>query len=210
MRGLWRRESPLWKLAWAHRLKGGGQTIEVTWNQQAPAMTAEEWAAYSSSKLSVSFADGVCTQTWLVDGSGYNTAVRAINAYPYTDVGHIMYVRYDVFPDRSGSWGAECGGSVMADTTACTADQWNAVRLQAPATKKVWARPIIGNWRSGSSGTAGMVARIRNPVWVNLSVMYGVGNEPAKEEFERQCALNGIDLGSALPVDSGTVRTWRV
>lgn len=28
MRGLWRRESPLWKLAWAHRLKGGGGADE--------------------------------------------------------------------------------------------------------------------------------------------------------------------------------------
>lgn len=31
MIGLWRRESPIWRLAWAHRLKGGGESGEPVW-----------------------------------------------------------------------------------------------------------------------------------------------------------------------------------
>ena len=209
MRTLWRRESPIWRLAWAKKLKGGGQTIEVTWNQQAKAMTAEGWVAYDAAKVSTAFADGVCTMTWLVDGKGYSTGLRATN-YPFTDVGHVMYVRYDVLPDRNGGWGAESGGGGMPDQVDCVADQWNTVRLQSAATKKAWARPIIANWRGSSSGTTGMVVRVRNPVWVNLSVMYGAGNEPTMEEFERQCALNGIDLSRPVPEDAGTLRSWRV
>jgi hypothetical protein len=39
--------------------------------------------------------------------------------------------------------------------------------------------------------------------------MYGAGNEPTKEEFEAQCALNGIDLTTYNPYDEGTVIPWR-
>ena len=185
----------------------GSNVIDVTWNQQAKAMTADGWVPYDATKVSTAFADGVCTMTWLVDGKGYSTGLRATN-YPYTDVGHVMYVRYDVLPDRDGEWGAESGGGGMPVAVNCTANQWNAVRLQSAATKKAWARPIIANWRGSSSGTTGMEVQVRNPAWVNLSVMYGVGNEPTMEEFERQCVLNGIDLSTYQPEDAGTVRPW--
>lgn len=48
-------------------------------------------------------------------------------------------------------------------------------------------------------------------ILINLTKMYGAGNEPlTTEEFEADCALNGIDLTQYQEYDEGTERKWKL
>lgn len=57
--------------------------------------------------------------------------------------------------------------------------------------------------------SAGVVKKVKNPVLVDLTLMFGAGNEPATvEEFEHLCAINGVDLTKPQAYDEGTERSW--
>lgn len=58
---------------------------------------------------------------------------------------------------------------------------------------------------------AGDICKFKNPIQVDLTLMFGAGNEPATaEEFEQICMKNGVDLTQAQPYDAGTPLTWIV
>ena len=67
--------------------------------------------------------------------------------------------------------------------------------------------PRLGN---NDSIPEGVIAKVKNIVMVDLTKMYGVGNEPTRDAFEAECALNGIDLNSTFHINySGTEIPWK-
>ena len=52
----------------------------------------------------------------------------------------------------------------------------------------------------------GDYVKIKNVYYVDLTLMFGAGNEPTKAEFEHICEINGIDLTTYQPYDEGSDR----
>ena len=61
---------------------------------------------------------------------------------------------------------------------------------------------------NGYGPATGQTEQIKCPVIINLTQMYGAGNEPTAAEFERQCAINGVDLTNPITYNAGTTRSW--
>lgn len=62
----------------------------------------------------------------------------------------------------------------------------------------------------GYPASVGDSEQIKCPVVINLTTMFGAGNEPTTEQFEQQCLLNGVDLESPIPYNTGMTRYWRI
>lgn len=110
----------------------------------------------------------------------------------------------------NGVWGAEYNGGLQESAIVNEeADTW----YQCSTSNIYWRGTrnyaYINYYRGGITEHTGMVAQVKSPLMINLTQMFGLGNEPTKEEFEEQCILNGIDLTSALPYDEGSIREWK-
>ena len=57
--------------------------------------------------------------------------------------------------------------------------------------------------------TVGSTFDCKNLMAFDLTQMFGLGNEPTAAEFERICAINGIDLTTYQPYNAGTDR-WMI
>ena len=74
----------------------------------------------------------------------------------------------------------------------------------------------MSNWvfagypESTNNMPIGIIRKIKNVMLFDLTKMFGAGNEPSTvAEFERICALNGIDLTTYQPYDTGSDR-WLI
>lgn len=182
----------------------------VNWNQWLKPLTAENWQAYNSNYVDVTFENGIATSTWLTNNSGYQTSVR-------TKVGilqkskEIWYVSYMIKTSENNSkWGVEFNGGIQTTPIDnLEANVWGRCADQAIFWRGTRNYVYISNYKNSTGDHIGMTAQVKSPIFINLTQMFGPGNEPTKEEFEEQCALNGIDLTSALSYDEGSVREWK-
>lgn len=195
------------------RIMSQPRKIRVTWNQMVPPIKDGEWQPYNQNYTALTIADGIATSTWLRGGMGYNATSRPSKSdpiYSFTK-GDVAYLSYELNANRAASWSAEIGGGLGNTIPVfCQENVWGRVSLRNSETKTDVYRPLFPNLRTSSVGTVGLIAQFRNPIFINLTTMYGAGNEPSLAEFERQCALNGIDLTQYQPQDSGTVRSWYI
>ena len=72
-----------------------GNVIKVNWNQVCPTISQDTWQVYNSNYTSATFDNGICTQTYLKSGRGYEVTLRPIDATlsPCT-IGDIIYCSY--------------------------------------------------------------------------------------------------------------------
>lgn len=71
-------------------------------------------------------------------------------------------------------------------------------------------KPCIAGLNNISEIAVGTVFKIKDAMMVDLTQMFGLGNEPQTvAEFERICAINGIDLTTYQPYDAGSDR-WLI
>ena len=182
----------------------------VQWNQWLQPLTEENWNPYDANNISVAFSDGVAISEWLIDSGGYRTAIRNKALIPNPE-GHIWYVSYMVKHHAQDikRFGVEfAGGRQVRSIVAAEPDVWYQVSTVGSYYKGNNAFVYISN-ESNNEGEIGLIVETKSPVYVDLTQMFGAGNEPTKDEFEAQCALNGIDLTTYNPYDEGTVMPWR-
>lgn len=182
----------------------------VKWNQWLPALTDENWQAYNSNYINTTFENGVATSTWLTNNSGYQASVRTKNGVLQKNK-EIWYLSYMLKTSMSGgSWGAEFNGGLQNTSVYnLEANIWTRCSECSIYWRGTKNYTYISYYRAGIDEHTGMVAQVKSPIFINLTQMFGAGNEPSKEEFEEQCALNGIDLTSTLPYDEGSIREWK-
>lgn len=182
----------------------------VKWNQWLPPLTAENWQAYNTSNNDVQFENGIATSTWLNNTSGYSASVRT-KAEIVQKNKEIWYVSYMLKTSMSGGhWGIEYNGGLQNTLVlSLDSDTWTRCSDCSIYWKGNRNYVYISYYRGGINEHTGMVAQVKSPLFINLTQMFGAGNEPTKEEFEEQCILNGIDLTSALPYDEGSIREWK-
>lgn len=195
-------------------LAAGGVTT-VTWNQWAHPMTADYWGPQST-KATITFADEIATITYNTDAGGSDTCVRGKTEEQrhHPHIGEVWYNSFMLNPSfGNGMWSAEYCAIVNAIRATAEANVWTRVSSSVVANQERTAgyHLFIPSLRNTSAyPIAGKTSKVKNVALVNLTLMYGAGNEPTVDEFERQCRLNGIDLESPLPRDTGTLRTWRL
>lgn len=186
-------------------------SINVNWNQWAHEVTSDYWKVRDSSYSTAVFNDdGTVTVTYSKEG---NVAyLGAIYSYPGTYQvqqvdGDIWYGSYMVNANEETQWCGEFASGVRSAIKktfpANTWNRWSAFQT-ATERKKPFYFPYC------ETTTIGMTAQAKAPIWINLTQMYGAGNEPLTvEEFEHQCEINGINLNEYQPYTTGTIKSWR-
>lgn len=193
------------------------QSRTVVWNQMLSEMKDSLWKSYNTSKTALSISEGVGTITWKSRGGGYTYDITEVTNSTTVTTGDKIYTSYMIKPDF--------GGGTWSYGYTSKIDAQYRIRVTAPAG--VWTQ-VAGIMTVGGAGgtdqifmvdlrnytetavASGSIVFVKAPISVNLTKMYGAGNEPTKEEFERQCRINGIDLTAGLAQNiSGVTRTWR-
>lgn len=190
-----------------------GHRRKVKWNQWAKPLNADNYKPYNANYVSVAFNDGVATSTWLTDQYiGYNTSIRDKDGTNQVE-GEIWYVSYIMKSSKGGlDWGVEFnGGLQLTCVTNVPADEWIMCQGVGVCRRTAPNNFIyISNLKSVKSSEIGMTTQSKAPILINLTQMFGLGNEPETvEEFERICELNGIDLTTYQPYDEGSDR-WLI
>lgn len=185
----------------------------VQWNQWLQPLTEENWRAYDTSNNTVTFSeDGIATNEWVNTRGGYSSSIRNKVGTPQSE-GQVWYVSYMVRHHGQDTkyFGVECcGGRQFRSVVAAEPENWYRVSVVATYSRGTRNYVYIANISDAVQVEVGLTADIKAPIHINLTQMYGAGNEPTKDEFEAQCALNGIDLTTYNPYDEGTVIPWRM
>lgn len=189
--------------------------IQVVWNQQAYPINSDNWRAYSSTNISVTFNDGIATLLWLTNNGGsLGSLWGTSDAQRYHPViGEKWYGGYMLNPSfGTGRWSIEICNSINPFRLSADANVWSrlgVITIAANQQAKGY-HMLIPSLRNIDANQKDGTCMVKCPVLVNLTQMYGAGNEPEVSEFERQCSVNGIDLTTALPYNSGELRIWNL
>lgn len=182
----------------------------VIWNQLAFPLESDIWTPYNTNYISVTFNSGIATITYKSGTAGDNSAIRQTDGHGFpSDIGELFYVSVMMNPSFNTTFFMELSGTTdRADRVTAPANTWTRyAKVALPATDRARtdARAYIEIYNSSSANDT---EQIKSPIIISLTKMYGAGNEPTAAEFERQCALNGIDLTKYHPRDTGTPRHW--
>ena len=185
--------------------------IRVMWNNSEPPFSTDLYRPYDSSKSSLEdVSDGIVKQTWLNAGGGYSRTTRIKNVTRSVVLGHYYYLGYMINPSIGGMQiGAEYIGGRTFNGGTCPANTWTHLSVVDTCLKSGSYPVYYANYREGEGVYVGTYVLLKAPLLVDLTQMFGSGNEPTKAEFERQCAMNGIDLTASHTQDTtGTQRWW--
>lgn len=199
-------------LMWKGFEDGKRQTVTVTWNNYQPPFSTELYETYSSDVELENVSEGIIKQTWVNSISGgYARTFRLKERAPTVSTDHVYYLSY-MFnaPIDGANFSVEWAGGVLSDPVSSIANTWVLFSATTKGKANGIGRALFLNYRSGTNLYQGISVFAKAPLYVDLTLMFGAGNEPTLEEFERQCKINGIDLTESHPKDNGTERTWKI
>lgn len=194
-------------------LIGQGRRIRVVWNQAQHPFSTQYYKPYNSSNTSLEdVSNGIVKQTWTGGtGGGYGYATRHKEDKPTVRTDHIYYISYMINPSVARGFGIEFAGGFAILLKDCSANTWSRLSAVHEGVRNGLGLGYFGNKRSGAGMTIGDYVLLKSPIYIDLTQMFGSGNEPDLETFEKQCAQNGIDLTQSYPQDlNGTIRKWIV
>lgn len=182
---------------------------KVVWNQWMKELNANNFTAYNSNNINVSFSDGIATIEYLEALYSYRTAIKSIDFYP-VDTDDIIYSSFEIKqPENDTTWGSETTNR-QNTMNHVPANTWTKIAfiVNSNSTNGV-ANFILPECWSTNNVYVGLICQIRKPLIINLTQMFGEGNEPSTAaEFEALCSRNGIDLTQYQPYDEGTQMYW--
>lgn len=155
----------------------------VWWNQQFPA--ASEWKAHSV-QSSVSVSDGVITAT-LISGTPtvYSPAITITGGTIVTTIAkHKYYMACkfnpaaDGYPYLRNNTAFSSGGGVFGSKTT-RAGEWGSYENITSATATGGPAWYLGNAGNTSQIQIGDSFSIKDLMCIDLTAMFGAGNEPA-------------------------------
>lgn len=213
-----------------------GHHKKVQWNQLVKdgnftgnSIDGARWRASHDTKGTISISNNIaeweCIEvpayyyqagiTWTY-GSNYN--------YLQIPYNHKLYIRVDM----------RCSKAVSGRIYALVANGMHKYSIAVPIEANTWTtidgilpervstqtgeddgivkrfRTVIAGLNNMSDITVGTTYEVKNFMAFDLTQMFGLGNEPQTvAEFERICALNGIDLTTYQPYDTGSDR-WLI
>lgn len=181
---------------------------KVLWNQWLLPLNEDNWQQYNTNYAITTFSNGIATTEWIDEQSGYKTSIRDKTGTLQFD-GQKWYVSYMIKSSTADlSWGIElCGGRQIRYIVSPPANEWAQCSTVASYYRGSYNFTYICNL-STVSNHIGIVAEVKSPILINLTAMFGFGNEPTKEEFEYLCKINNIDLTEYHPYNEGTEQIW--
>ena len=178
----------------------------VIWNQYIRDLTSTYWKPQDSNYASVYFRGGVATITQTATPNAqYQTSM--ISRYElYWDSTHKYYFKQELKPSTQryfrliyrSAWGAV--GVLDANT-------WSTLEGIYSPNDTTQNPFYVAYCTSGYA--SGDTCIVRNVIFVDLTQMFGAGNEPETvSEFRRICVKNRLDLDSYQPFDTGSQQLW--
>lgn len=179
---------------------------KVIWNNLVNGyLSAEDWKDRSSSDTTTTFEDGIATTTFLASQGSYRT-MCTINSHPtYNE--HKYYSRIQCAVNNTVFIGADAANIAWALPMNVDVNEWGTYS-HIVAGKQDRNSTTYCPRLSANPFPEGTIAKTKNVFEVDLTLMFGAGNEPTKEEFEILCVKNGIDLNKAYPYNEGTEMYW--
>lgn len=183
---------------------------KVKWNNMAGAMNDQYWVRYNPNMIDVDFENNEALITVKSTSSmPFSVSIRT-NGDPTVYSNHRYYVSYCLYPYFDNAYfGAEFGNNVYTGYFYFEKDKWSRFSYRSKAGGDGMGRMYIPYFKPGSYAIGDSV-RIKNAYYIDLTLMFGEGNEPTTaEEFEHICEINGIDLTTYQPYDEGSDR-WLI
>lgn len=183
----------------------------VNWNNFAPPFSTELYKAYGTDTEIEDAGTGIIRQTWVNStGGGYARSFKLKENFPTVQTDHVYYISYMFNAPIDGLlFSYEWAGGVIPTGIPSVANTWVRLSDVASGKKNGYGVAYFLNFRGGGvTLELGTSVLAKSPLYVDLTAMFGAGNEPTLAEFERQCRINGIDLTASHPQDSGTTREW--
>lgn len=184
------------------------------WNQIALAINSTNWTAYNNNYATVAFADDVATMTVVNNqGNTYALQTRYKNYAANVLDGHYYYMTAETNPS------VNVANYCIRITVPHGTDA--VVSLGQGATANTWTR-IDGIIQSGGTGQEGgkfgfvvndgnvansSTIQFRNPVAIDLTAIFGSGNEPATVESFKATDVYKAKLaaGELYDYDAGSL-----
>lgn len=193
------------------RLLTQPRRIRVVWNNYQPPFSTELYRPYGTDTNIEDAGTGVVRQTWVVIGGGYRRTFRLKENFPTVQTDHVYYLSYCFNAPVDGMlFSTEFAGGIIPIAIPSVANEWVRFSAVSGGNKNGLGVAYFLNYRGGTSLLQESEVLVKSPLYVDLTVMFGAGNEPSLAEFERQCALNGIDLNASQNQDNGTQRLWMI
>lgn len=181
----------------------------VVWNNKCNGYISDaDWKDRNTDETHTTFEDGVATVDFYNSPGSYHTMVQKVS--PPIVLNNKYYYSYFINPNETLEvCGAEfAGGAQVSDNQTYLKNTWTQVsNISYGRRDGTGAMYIPFIW--GGRMPENLIAQVKSPVYVDLTLMFGAGNEPATvEEFEHLCAINGVDLTKPQVYDEGTERSW--
>lgn len=189
---------------WTYKEKP--REVAVTWNQIIPEINSTNYIPQNDTYASLSFNNNEMTINLIQDTQQvYHTSARS-SAYASYDPTHKYYISQEIWTSQNGEYVAVLG-SLWLSTNIAISNEWKRLSWTGVPDRD-YGYVYLGYCTEQRQ--VGYTCKVRNPICIDLTCMFGAGNEPTLEEFEQQCILNNINLNSYYPVNSGTGRLWRI
>lgn len=186
------------------RIKGN----TTVWSQSIPS--PENWSAYASENLSTSVNGGVYRATLrkdFTDGSGPYRIGTKLTTPPHT-IGHKYFIGgwlKTSLASSNNTFGLEMRGTVYNMYPAITSSNtWTYVGrvftlADLGSNKNIYLRP---SWNYVQQGLAGNWYEAKDFVLIDLTDLYGVGNEPSGDSANATVQAESIKQFKKLYPDS--------
>jgi hypothetical protein len=184
---------------------------KVIWNNKINGyLSADDWQDRDSTHTTTTFSNGEATVTFLLTNAQISYHTMVSKNTPTVYLSHKYYAAAQYNCNKACSIGFEyAGGKQISDYGNITND-WikrsYIVQGNRDGGGAMYA-PFMGASTISNSGE--LVVKVKNVFYIDLTLMFGEGNEPTKAEFEKLCVLNNIDFNSAYPKNTnGTEQIW--
>lgn len=181
---------------WNHRVTGGTINIgedtakinpikgnTIVWNQMTRNGdfngNIEYWSSYNSNNVSVAYGNRSIIAT--LNSSGYGFSFGIIQTFPASVANHKYFVKYNVKPSVDTTFGSEYA-NINISIVTCPANVFTTVKGFIISVSSDNTPFII---KPTSELNIGDTYEIKDVIVIDLTKMFGSGNEPATvEEFE--------------------------
>ena len=188
--------------------------IEAVWNNYSPIVDSN-WEQASSSNTDFAVNDGVMTITYKRSCSAWQSSAKRSNVAYSMRAGDIFYTSFMLNTETEGQsftiflFAQSRVGAYMGVVANTNQLYHGLIVSNANGQSTSSIIGLAGKQNTGND--VGKKTKIWAPLIVNLTKMFGAGNEPTLTEFEAQCALNNIDLTQQQAYNlDGTAVQWRI
>lgn len=182
---------------------------KLNWNQYAPELSLDNYKAYNTDNT-LTFENGELVITYGATYTDYRNCITTKSSKQYYQ-NHKYYVKQDFCP----SWNSTLIGVSICNYGGlnypqATANQYTSVSYIREKLTNSDYHNIFLVYPQGETGImVGATCKVKNIILVDLTVMFGAGNEPATAtEFEALCEKNYVDLNRYWPIHAGDQQLW--